>query len=53
MEGRTARAKRRVHEDLDGGTIFAMYKGKAWMVESQSDHSWDPNTTGPENIRPL
>jgi sugar lactone lactonase YvrE len=44
---------RRVPAGLDGVTTFAIYQGSAWVVESQSDHFWDPANAGPDADPPF
>ena len=44
---------RRVPAGLDGVTTFAFYQGRAWVVEGQSDHFWDPDNAGPNANPPF
>ena len=44
---------RRVPAALDGVTTFALYRGSAWVVEGQSDHFWDPASSGPNADPPF
>jgi len=44
---------RRVRAKLDGVTTFALYQGSAWVVESQSDHFWNPAKAGPNADPPF
>ncbi len=52
VEGDRAQV-RRVPAGLDGVTTFAIYQGRAWVVESQSDHFWDPANAGPNAEPPF
>jgi sugar lactone lactonase YvrE len=52
VEGDTAQV-RRVPAGLDGVTTFALYQGNAWVVESQTDHFWDPDNAGPDADPPF
>ena len=52
VEGDTAQV-RRVPAGLDGVTTFALYQGNAWVVESQTDHFWDPDNAGPNADPPF
>jgi sugar lactone lactonase YvrE len=52
VEGEKAQV-RRVPAGIDGATTFAIYQGSAWVVESQSDHFWDPANAGPSADPPF
>jgi sugar lactone lactonase YvrE len=43
----------RLPASLDGVSTFAIYDGSAWVVESQSDHFWAPDTAGPDADPPF
>lgn len=43
----------RIEANLDGVTTFAYYQEKAWVVEGQSDHFWDPDNAGPDADPPF
>jgi sugar lactone lactonase YvrE len=44
---------RRVPAGLDCVSTFAVYRGSAWVVESQTDHFWDPASAGPDADPPF
>ncbi len=50
--GDTAQVQR-IEANLDGVTTFAYYQEKAWVVEGQSDHFWDPDNAGPDADPPF
>jgi sugar lactone lactonase YvrE len=52
VDGDKARV-RRIPAGLDGVTTFAFYQGRAWVVEGQSDHFWDPVGAGPNADPPF